>query len=176
MHIILDFDGTFADLKVDWVGLRTELGVESIGEIWTFPREARNGIFEVVENYEILGIPIAPRLDLDFLKTFDTWSILTNNSENTVRTFLKRIRPQTYFAEPRMIVGRESLVGAKEDFFKFRLGVGKILDFDKNKFHSTLYVGDQNYERNHSLDLGLFFEDANPKDTLIKRLAQYENR
>ncbi len=173
MHLILDFDGTFADLKVDWVGLKTELGVETIREIWAFPEEARNEMFGVVEKYEVLGLPVAPRVDVDFLRAFDTWSILTNNSENTVRTFLSRTELQTPYVEPRLIIGRESLVGPKEDFCKFESGICKILDFDKSKFRSALYVGDQEYEKNHSCDLGMLFEDANPEATLIQRLTQY---
>jgi hypothetical protein len=174
LDLIIDFDGTLADLSGNWEGLRSSLGVRSLRDVWNFDDAIKFEMFQQIQNFEILGLPVLPRINLKICGIFEKWSILTNNSEETVRVFLESCRPGFGFEEPRRIIGREILGGSKEDFLIFQSAIHEILDMHSSRAESTLYVGDQSYEKTYALELGLKFEDANPLDTLEERLEKFK--
>lgn len=161
---VLDFDGTIAYLPVDWAGLREQLGVRFIDELWGHPSH----VWDVVTRAELVASAAAEPVPgtLRALRTVTTFAVLTNNSESAVRAFLRRL--EGLVPEPAVIVGRETLAGPKRDPRRFRMGFEQCVEMTSGARDGgpIIYVGDADYERNLAADLG-----ANALD--VARLDAY---
>jgi phosphoglycolate phosphatase-like HAD superfamily hydrolase len=145
---VLDFDGTLAQLDVDWPALRAKLNVERIEELWS----RANG-WDVVTDAEVraaeTALPVLPAAMLSGVRCF---AVLTSNDARAVRRFMDRF-PQLR-ERLTTVVGREELGGPKSDFACFELGIRQCMDA-MNIDELTTYVGDAPYELDFARRLGL---------------------
>jgi phosphoglycolate phosphatase-like HAD superfamily hydrolase len=144
--LIADFDGTLADLRVDWAALRRRLAVTSIQDLWARGPGAWDEVTaaECAAAMDASLVPGGAELAL----AAPAVSVLTNNSEMAVRAFLDR-HPDL---DRRVcaVIGRESLGGPKNDRARFTAGFARGLHAIHERVASTTidvcYLGDQDYE------------------------------
>jgi hypothetical protein len=149
---IVDFDGTLARLVVDWEGLRRNLGVHSLDDLWQ--RDA--GAWATVTEAEVAAAqtaePVAGMVaELGACRGF---AVLTSNAEAAVRAFCARFPA----LEKRLVAvaGRESLRGPKRDPRCFGIGF-EICAAATGPLRPGLtptYVGDLPWELRFAADLG----------------------
>ena len=150
--LITDFDGTIADLDMDWAGLRHRLGVTRIGDLWSGPPAA----WSIVERAELLAARTASpvRSTQEALMSAQAVAILTDNSEKAVRVYLDRYPD----LDPLVVtlIGRESLQGPKSDPSVFARGFARCVEAvaDELGDHPVTYLGDQAYELDLARALG----------------------
>ena len=149
---VLDFDGTLTHLEVDWVGLRQQLGVERIDDLWWQKynwEEVTEAEVRAAETAELIT-PVAAKL-----LTINSFAILTSNSSDAVHRFLERFP----LLEQRLaiVVGRDELGGPKTEFDSFRVGVTKCLTATHpvGNGEQTTYLGDSPFELDFARRLGL---------------------
>ena len=149
--IIIDLDGTLIDLNVDWGQLRKVLGVTSITELWRFSDQS---IWSKVSDAE-LNAAKTSRLNDELIALIGSSSqvaVFSNNSNCAIEETLRRIGEIT---KNWLIVGREFLGGAKEDFTIFSRGIEWTVQQWDVKPESASYVGDAVYEVDFARRLGL---------------------
>jgi phosphoglycolate phosphatase-like HAD superfamily hydrolase len=150
---ILDFDGTVARLQVDWAGLKQQLGIELISDLWGRPSSA----WDAVTAAEVQAAQAAPAVEpvLDLLVEVESFAVLTNNSSRAVHAFFDRFP----LLRTRLVatVGREELRGPKTDFAIFRAGVDRCMAATAaaRGGEGVIYVGDAAYELAFAERLGL---------------------
>jgi len=150
---ILDFDGTVAHLQVDWEGLKQQLGIERVSDLWSRPPSA----WEAVTTAEVQAAESASAVEpiLELLAEVKRFAVLTNNSSRAVQAFFDRFP----HLRSRLvaIVGREELRGPKTDFVIFRSGIDRCVAATAaaRGGEVTIYVGDAEYELAFAERLGL---------------------
>ncbi len=149
---IVDFDGTVADLDVDWGALRARLGIERIGDLW----DVETADWVQVTSAEEHGASTAVANDplIAILESTQAIAFLTNNAESAVRRFLRhraRIADRV-----TIVVGRETLAGPKSDFEVFSAGFGRCVEATTHARGDgpVVYVGDMDYELEYAERLG----------------------
>lgn len=147
---ILDFDGTLAQLEVEWSELRDKLGVRRIDDLWAAGADAH---WAEVTAAEVEASRIAKPVPAVLLLLHDVerFAILSNNSELAVGAFLDRF-PELR-ARAALVVGRETLGGPKTRFDIFERGYGRCLAAVGHPPQPT-YIGDQAYELAFAQQLG----------------------
>jgi len=124
---IVDFDGTLARLDVDWEGLRRQLGLQSLDDLWQRVSGDRAGWYEspewrLVTSAEVAAAGRAASVTalVTALGACAGFAVLTGNSEAAVSAFLDR--------QPGLrdlcltVAGRETLRGSKRDPLAFARG------------------------------------------------------
>jgi phosphoglycolate phosphatase-like HAD superfamily hydrolase len=157
-YAIFDFDGTLTNLTVDWDFVKKELSVARISDLWILEEPMRQQAFEIVSAHERQATENKLILDRNKLESISCFSILTNNSEKTVKYFFDLINLDMRFRQinPCSIIGRETLGGPKENEDKFRNGINLIFSqMGISESSECLYVGDQKYELKHAMEMGL---------------------
>jgi phosphoglycolate phosphatase-like HAD superfamily hydrolase len=148
---VLDFDGTLADLEVDWVELRRSLKVDRIDDLWY-----RSGGWDTVTAAEIEAATVAsPVIPVELLSTVSCFSVVTSNAASAVHRFVDRF--PVLKQRLSIVVGREELGGPKTEFKRFELGVQRCLEAtDQQRTESpSTYVGDSDYELDFARRLGM---------------------
>lgn len=146
LALVSDFDGTLADLRVDWPALRAQLEVKSILELWI--RGA--GAWSEVTFAECAAAATARPVSVGHELALSSMAcaVLTNNSELAVRRYLDR--HPTLERRVCAVVGRESLDGPKNDETRFTSGFAQCVDALSERLGHVPtivgYVGDQDYE------------------------------
>ncbi len=156
MIVAVDFDGTIANLDVDWPGLRIALGVEfgrpfpslSIGYAWVKEEHGTRG----QERYwEIVRVFEQARLDrlhgnadiLTFIREHDpaiTLAVCSSNASETLRVGLSALGIQHSF---RCIVSGDKVDRLKPD----PEGLQRILHDLDIAFGKALFIGDSEADR-----------------------------
>ena len=157
-YAIFDFDGTLTNLGVDWTSLKRQLSVNTLSEVWNFPENEFRSAAELISSFEISGLGKELKFDIQRLRIFDQFSVLTNNSERTVKIFFDRLNASNKCSEinPTEIVGRETLLAPKESASSFQRGIQLILTAMNIPLGSEcFYIGDQDYELDFAGKLGL---------------------
>jgi phosphoglycolate phosphatase-like HAD superfamily hydrolase len=149
-NLILDFDGTLTHLSVDWSSLRNIIGLERLSDYFKLPKLEQDYVLETISKTEYAGLVNGSLIDISILEKCESWSVLTNNCEETVWSFIERERISK---KPIMVLGRESLGGPKEDFTVFTRAIELITAIYQR--HEALYVGDSDYEIQFAKRLGL---------------------
>ena len=113
---VLDFDGTLARLPLDWAGVRRDLGVATVEELWARGDAAA---WERLAAAEVAAAAVAEPVGalLAALGASRELAVLTGNSERAVARFLARF--PALAARCRHVEGRESLGGPKRDPRRF---------------------------------------------------------
>jgi phosphoglycolate phosphatase-like HAD superfamily hydrolase len=147
---ILDFDGTLAQLEVQWSELRHRLGVRRIDDLWAGGAGAH---WSDVTAAEVEASTIAKPVPavLRLLREVEHFAILSNNSELAVGAFLDRF-PELA-ARAALVVGRETLGGPKTRFDIFERGYDRCVAAIGRPPQPT-YIGDQSYELAFAEQLG----------------------
>ena len=158
---ILDFDGTLARLDVDWDGLRRQLGVARIGDLWEAGDSARGwaDVTAAEVNAAAAADPVLPVLAL--IEDARHFAVLSSNSVDAVDVFLERF--PTLGARAAVVVGRETLDGPKADFHVFERGYRKCVEA-LERAGGVAYIGDQAYELDFAARLGAVVIDAKTLD------------
>jgi phosphoglycolate phosphatase-like HAD superfamily hydrolase len=151
--LITDFDGTLADLPVDWRLLRSQHEVASILDLW----EGGLAAWQSVALAECVVAGNAPQVSPGHALALGALScaILTNNSEFAVRRYLTRYPD----LEEKVcaVIGRETLKGPKNDEACFIRGYRSCLEAISSQLKGpparTAYLGDQDYELGYARKL-----------------------
>lgn len=116
--MILDFDGTLAQLDVDWAAIRSSLGVATVTELWSRPSWVWGPVrtAEVAAAERAVDGPAVPLVDAHA----GAFAVLSANSGDAVHAWLAR-RP-TLARRCLAVVGRERLGGPKHDPARFAAG------------------------------------------------------
>lgn len=149
--VISDLDGTLVRLDVPWAKLRADLGLKSIGQLWDESgkkREVARSTLLVNEVRAAQKGKINNKLTEALQRV--PWGILTNNSSLAAREVVRRIGADL---EAVTIVGREELIGPKEDFQSFASSCNQLKPVGLAS-HYVCYVGDQPYEIEYASSLG----------------------
>ncbi len=154
LPVISDFDGTITHLGVDWSAVRERVGVCRIAELWTRPDAAT--AWEIVAEAEINAAHHCALNDevASWLTASSGYAVLTNNSELAVAAFLGR--HPVLESQCRLVIGRETLAGSKEDGARFESAVHRArtaLGIDE--MSQVRYIGDQDYELAAAAALGM---------------------
>jgi phosphoglycolate phosphatase-like HAD superfamily hydrolase len=155
---IFDFDGTITNLNVDWNSLKTEIAVEKISEIWNLEESQKIAAIKIISEYEIAGLSFDLIFDREYFELFQKFSILTNNSEETVARFFYELNRNSSLIKikPEKIVGRSKLQGSKENEKIFNDQIVCLLMAMKIRYPSNcVYIGDQEYELEFAKKIGL---------------------
>jgi hypothetical protein len=154
---VLDFDGTLTHLGVDWVGLRQELGVDRIDDLWS-----RAGNWNIVAEAEIAAASVAAAVApvATILSAVRCFAVLTSNDARAVTRFVERF--PALRDRLAIVVGREELGGPKTDFARFEVGMQQCLEATEQHRggERAVYVGDSPYELDFALRLGLNVVDV----------------
>jgi phosphoglycolate phosphatase-like HAD superfamily hydrolase len=150
---ITDFDGTLARLDVPWDGLRAQLGVTRIADLWHDHALER---WTQVSHAEERAAQIAdavPEMQSALAHT-KSFAVLSSNSESAVWRFLERFADLG--SRVRAVVGRETLDGPKDDFEVFARGFTMCAEATATarSESSIIYVGDMPYELAFARRLG----------------------
>jgi phosphoglycolate phosphatase-like HAD superfamily hydrolase len=150
---IIDFDGTLARLDVPWDGLRAELGVARIGDLWHEHAPERWTHVSRAEERAASVAEAVPEMKTALART-NSFAILSSNAESAVWRFLDRFADLT--SRVRIVVGRETLGGPKSDFDVFARGFTMCVDATTaaRSQSSIIYVGDMPYELGFARRLG----------------------
>lgn len=149
---IIDFDGTLARLDVPWDDLRTEAGVTHIRDLWNRVPEAWTPVSRAEErSARVADVVPAMQKALGHTSSF---AILSNNSEAAVWQFLERFTDLV--SRVRLVVGRETLAGPKNDFDVFARGFTACVEATAGARGRSpvVYVGDLSYELAFARRLG----------------------
>jgi phosphoglycolate phosphatase-like HAD superfamily hydrolase len=155
---IFDFDGTLTNLQVDWTELRRLLSISRISEIWTFSNSRLSEAMRVIAEFECSGLTNELILERGKIESLERFSVLTNNSEKTVKMFFDSLNLGLDSSKllPTQIVGRETLLDQKENENTFIRGVQIALESMEVSVRSEcLYIGDQTYELDFAKKSGL---------------------
>lgn len=150
--MIFDFDGTLASLQINWVNLRSRLGVSRISELWTSPNDAR---WKLVTQEELEASRTALANQTLLAKVESPFVIISNNSSIAINCFLGLHQGTMKSGSDFLILGREELCGPKEDLGVFSSAIDRALAFIGRSPHQTDYFGDQEYELGFASRLGL---------------------
>ncbi len=150
---ILDFDGTIANLPVDWKGLREMLSIASIEDLWSRGRDDWGVVAEaelMAASHAVLVAPVAT-----ILATVRSFAVLTSNDARAVYVFVDRF--PALKERLSIVIGREELAGPKTDFAYFELGMLQCLEATRShrSGDQAVYVGDSPYELTFALRMGL---------------------
>ena len=170
-HIIFDFDGTLADLQIDWdnwhVGIRQilqrynpsfadeRMSFERINDhIKIYGELLQKDLQFFVENYEkeyLRGVQPkeGPLKILRSLKSHQMVHLLTSNARSTITDALKRLKITHLFSS---IVTRDDVVFTKPDPYPFsfiRDGISLLSTY--------LMIGDSEADRNFAKNVGIDF-------------------
>jgi len=150
---IIDFDGTLACLDVPWDGLRAELGVTRIADLWHSHASERWAHVSHAEEQAARVAGAVPEMQSALTHT-KSFAILSSNSESAVWRFLERF--PDLGSRVRAVVGRETLGGPKEDFEVFARGFAMCAKATApaRSESSIIYVGDMPYELAFARRLG----------------------
>ena len=155
---ILDFDGTITDLEVNWEEVRNCLGVSRISDVWRYDANSRIRLLNKITEFELKGVRQELKLPVALINSFDSYYIISNNSELAINSFYYGLETneRLKLKRPTMVVAREKLQGPKEDFSIFKKWIETILCNYADKPRSKLsYIGDQQYELDYSELLGI---------------------
>lgn len=156
---ILDFDGTIADLPVDWSALRVRLGISIIDDLW-----ARRSLaaFAPVTDAEVAAAVVADPVaaTLRELEPALGFAVLSSNSALSIETFLARF--PALAERTRLIVGRERLGGPKRDPTLFAQAFRACLEATATERGGApvVYVGDMAFELELAAGLGAIALDV----------------
>jgi phosphoglycolate phosphatase-like HAD superfamily hydrolase len=149
--LITDFDGTLVKLAVDWPALRALLGVQRIRDVVTRGDPQLVHIVAAAEREgAIWGQPVEAALA--FVRGFDRYAVLSDNSEIAIDAFLSGY-PEIR-ARCEAVVGRESLGGPKSELDHFVDGI-EICRRALGGGGQVVYLGDAGYELAFARELGL---------------------
>lgn len=150
--MIFDFDGTLTRLDIDWNDLRSRLGIGKISELWG---STSDSAWNLVTEAEIIAArssslnqQMAGLLQRRFV-------VLSNNSEQAIKEFFTYESRRNRFFPERLIIGRETLAGPKENADIFDTAICLALNYLKSPAPATTYYGDQAYEIEYAKRLGL---------------------
>lgn len=154
--LVTDFDGTLTELAVDWAAIRRDLGISRIGELWRRGIEA----FAPLTAAEVDGARdgIDRGGAMAFARTFETFAVLTDNSELAVQAFFER-NPELQ-RRCVCVAGRESLAGTKHRRSVFRRGAAACLEALGVATGDCVYLGDHPTELAYAAELGFRVVDA----------------
>ena len=162
---IIDFDGTLARLEIDWAGLRAQLGISSINDLWS--RDDPD--WEYVTATEVRASTQASIVTktADALEHSPAFSILTANSERAVDEFLRRC-PQLS-SHVAVVVGRETLAGPKLDPDCFHRGFARCSDATAaaRGDGDLVYLGDDPRELALARNEGAIVYDVADLDSVV---------
>lgn len=147
--LVLDFDGTLAQLEIPWDELRDASGVERIVELWSRGDDAWAPVTDAELRAAAVAEPVLPTIRL--AEGSAQVAILTNNSERAVQVFLGRF--PALAERVVVVVGREGLAGPKTDFDVFSRGLTRCLEELGDA--AVTYVGDMEYELDFARRLGV---------------------
>jgi len=150
---VVDFDGTVAHLKVDWITLRAELEVATIDDLWKQQRAEGWDIVARAEAEAAGRAQIVPVVE-EGLIAARAVAILTSNAEQAVGQFLARYPDLE--RRVAIVVGRETLRGPKTDFAVFERGFNRCVDRTRAARGDApvVYLGDRAYELGFARRLG----------------------
>jgi phosphoglycolate phosphatase-like HAD superfamily hydrolase len=144
--IISDLDGTIADLPIDWAGLRRELRVTSIDELWS-----NTTGWSTVSEAELRAAQHAPvHLDVVGVLRRVPFVVLTANSAAAAHVVAERTG-----LEPVAVLGREQLRGSKRSRPIFDRAIHQALSSLGTSTNDTTYLGDADYELEYAEAVGL---------------------
>jgi hypothetical protein len=150
---IVDFDGTLTRLDVPWDELRSALAVARIDDLWA---RGDAGVWEIVGEAEVRAARSAEPLEpvYDELVGVDAFAVLTSNSAEAVRTFVRRF--DDLAKRLVIVVGREALGGPKSDFATFASGFVTCVSetIPARADGDVVYAGDMAYELDFARRLG----------------------
>jgi phosphoglycolate phosphatase-like HAD superfamily hydrolase len=150
---IIDFDGTLARLDVPWDGVRAELRVARVEDLWKHPG---TGAWRLVNRAEVEAARVADVVPetRDALAHSSSFAILSSNGEAAVWRFLERFTDLT--SRVQLVVGRETLAGPKSDFEVFARGFRVCVEATAaaRDRSSIVYVGDADFELEFARRLG----------------------
>jgi hypothetical protein len=151
-HPICDFDGTIAELAVQWSALRLRLGVDSIEHLWTLDDSAR--AWDLVTEAEIAAAAGSQFVasTVAELAMCDAFAVLTNNHEAAVHLVLARI--PTLSGTPYVVLGRRALGGSKRRHEVFDIGYRWCCSWLDIELEGSVYLGDSDYELEFAGRLG----------------------
>jgi len=157
-YAIFDFDGTISNLRVDWDKIREKFSLRKVSDFWFMENYKKQEVMEYISQREIDGIECRLNFEKSALSLFREFGVLSNNSEKCIGIFFSNEIWQLTggINVPKVVVGRESLKGSKEDRKIFEKGINMILsNWTDTNVNKCLYVGDQNYEIAYAQELGL---------------------
>ncbi len=161
---VLDFDGTIAQLDMDWIELRRQLNVDRIEDLWTGTRD-----WSAVADAEVRAATTAAPVEsvVAILSEVQVFAVLTSNDARAVHRFVDRFPDLKN--RLAVVVGREELGGPKTDFALFNEGVQQCLTAtaQHRNGEQAVYVGDSPYELDFASRLGLKAVDV--KDLIDQR-------
>ena len=163
---ILDFDGTIADLRVDWASLRRLLGVSSVDDLWEI-----QGDWNAVTSAEMSAAATARPHEpvLRRLRSVHCFAVLTSNDARAVRRFFSRFPVEA--AKLAVVVGRTEMGGPKRDPAYFQLGLDRCIGSTRHARGNSapLYVGNERYELEFARRSGLLTIDITELTRLEER-------
>jgi phosphoglycolate phosphatase-like HAD superfamily hydrolase len=150
---IIDFDGTLARLDVPWDGVRAELGVDHIGDLWRNGAPEPWALVSRAEERAARAADVVPEMQAALTHT-NSFAILSSNGESAVWRFLDRF--PDIKSRLQVVVGRETLAGPKNDFEVFARGFTVCVEATAaaRTESSIVYVGDMAYELAFARRLG----------------------
>lgn len=156
--LITDFDGTLLRLAVDWAALRAALHVSGVRELW---QRSDSSWMERVAELERAGVARGTDVPgaLGFVRSFNRFAVLTDNSETAVRAFLdSRLDLSERCA---VVAGRETLLGPKTDRETFARGIAICLRvLGAPPPARVVYLGDSERELELARELDLEVVDV----------------
>lgn len=146
---VIDFDGTLSFLDIDWEGLRADLGVERLSDLWGDFAPS----WDAVTAAEIASArtSVPNQTLIDYLQQFEFVAVLSNNSERSIRVFLERFQG----LESYRVYGREYLQGPKQNWKVFSRAIHTIVEQTSLRKSSLIYLGDSDYELEFAQRLGI---------------------
>lgn len=167
-HLVFDFDGTIADLQVDWVSLRDDVfgafnpryGFSSkrlphmIEAIFRAGGRDREALIGMVQSHEQPGgkamyRPIGQMVGL--LRTLPGFYIVSNNLHSTVAQVLGEL---DLLQRCRLIIGMDDVPMIKPSVHPFELLSGATGDRDGKHY---LYAGDSPMDEAFASNAGMDF-------------------
>lgn len=150
---VLDFDGTIADLPVDWDTVRRSLGVSHVEDLWHGDGSGWRSVTSAEVEAAQRAAPV-PSVTGQ-LVTVTSFAVLTSNSADAVNAFMHRF--PLLRERLAIVVGREELGGPKTEFERFRSGLERCLEATARARGDkpATYVGDALYELEFARSLGV---------------------
>jgi len=163
-NYIFDFDGTIANLKVDWVSLKDEIktlckkhGIEikqKLNVKIDLLKDNESNLYAIIKKYEQWNnVPkyIINQSIVDFKNTKDSFYVVSNNLHSTVKSVLDELG---LASKCKKIIAIDDIKNSKPDTEAYKKL--KIL----LKIGSSLYIGDRDTDKEFARNCNIDFKHA----------------
>ena len=163
-NYIFDFDGTIANLEVDWVSLKNEIktlckkhGIEVKQKLnikIDLLKNNESNLCSIIKKYEQWNnVPkyIINQSIVDFINTKDSFYVVSNNLNSTVKSVLEELG---LASKCKKIIAIDDIKNSKPDTESYKRL--KIL----LKIGSSLYIGDRDTDKEFARNCNIDFKHA----------------